>query len=97
MDISELAQEFDIHPDVLVTALDGTARLLRATQENVRPADKKSLRGIAKTLSQTNGRLCSGLANCGLVLAPVDRVPAVFGVGSQCNRAHERAASYLQS
>ncbi len=57
MDISELAREFDIHPDVLKTALDGAAGLLRTSRENVRPADKKALRGVAKTLAQTNDRL----------------------------------------
>ncbi len=57
MDISELAREFEIHPDVLKAALDGAAGLLRTSRENVRPADKKALRGIAKTLAQTNDRL----------------------------------------
>ena len=57
MDISELAQEFKIHPDVLEAALDGAVGLLRTSRENVRPANKKALRGIAKTLAQTNDRL----------------------------------------
>ena len=57
MDISELAREFDIDPDELETALDGAARLLRVSRENVRPADKKALRGIAKMLAQTIDRL----------------------------------------
>lgn len=52
-DISKLAQEFKIHPDVLKAALDGAAGLLRVSRENVRPADKKALRGVAKTLEQT--------------------------------------------
>ena len=47
-DISKLAREFDIHPDVLKAALDGAAGLLRVSQENIRPADKKALRGVAK-------------------------------------------------
>ena len=57
MDISELAREFEIHPDVLKAALDGAAGLLRTSRENVRPADKKALRGVAKTLARTNDRL----------------------------------------
>ncbi len=57
MDISELAREFEIHPGVLETVLDGAAGLLRASRENVRPADKKALRGVAKTLAQTIDRL----------------------------------------
>ncbi len=57
MDISELARELDIHPGVLEGALDGPAGLLRASRENVRPAEKKVLRGVAKTLAQTIDRL----------------------------------------
>ncbi len=57
MDISELAREFEIHPDVLETALDGADGLLRVSRENARPADKKALRGVAKTLARTNDRL----------------------------------------
>ncbi len=59
MDILKLAQEFDINPDVLETALDGAAGLLRVSLKNVRPADKKALRGIAKTFAQTIDRLSS--------------------------------------
>ncbi len=57
MDISQLAHEFDIHPGVLETVLDGADGLLRTSRENVRPADKKALRGVAKTLAQTIDRL----------------------------------------
>ncbi len=57
MDISKLAREFEIHPDVLETALDGADGLLRVSRENARPADKKALRGVAKTLARTNDRL----------------------------------------
>ena len=57
MDISKLARELDIHPGVLESALDGAAGLLRVSRENVRPADKKALRGVAKTLAQTIDRL----------------------------------------
>ena len=57
MDISKLAQEFDIHPGMLETVLDGAAGLLRTSRENVRPANKKALRGVAKTLAQTIDRL----------------------------------------
>jgi hypothetical protein len=53
IDISKLAHELDIHPTVLETALDGAARLLRVSQENIRPTDKKALRGIAKSLART--------------------------------------------
>ena len=56
-DISKLAREFDIHPGVLKAALDGAAGLLRVSRENVSPADKKALRGVAKTLTQTIDRL----------------------------------------
>ena len=57
MDILKLARDFDINPDVLETALDGATGLLRVSRENVRPADKKALRGIAKTFAQTIDRL----------------------------------------
>ena len=57
MDISKLAREFDIHPGVLEAALDGAAGLLRVSRENVGPADKRALRGVAKTLAQTIDRL----------------------------------------
>ena len=50
MDISKLAREFDMHPGDLEAALDGAARLLRASRENIRPADKKALRGLVQTL-----------------------------------------------
>ncbi len=56
-DISDLAQEFEIHPGVLKSALDGANGLLRASRENVRPADIKALRGIAKTLEKKIDRL----------------------------------------
>ncbi len=56
-DISKLAREFDIHPDVLKAALDGAAGLIRVSQENIRPADKKALRGVAKTLAEAIKRL----------------------------------------
>ncbi len=56
-DISELAREFDIHPGVLKTALDGAAGLLRASRENVRPAAKKALRGVAEALAETIDRV----------------------------------------
>ncbi len=56
-DISKLAREFDIHPGVLKAALDGAAGLLRVSRENISPADKKALRGVAKTLAQTIDRL----------------------------------------
>ncbi len=57
MDILELAREFDIHPDVLQTVLDSAAVLLRVSRENVRPADKRALRGVAKTFAATIDRL----------------------------------------
>jgi hypothetical protein len=57
MNILELAREFDIHPGELETVLHGAAGLLRASRENARPADKKALRGLAKTLAQTIERL----------------------------------------
>lgn len=56
-DISKLARESDIPPDLLKAALDGAAGLLRVSRENVSPADKKALRGVAKTLAQTIDRL----------------------------------------
>jgi hypothetical protein len=52
-----LAREFDIHPGELETVLHWAAGLLRASRENARPADKKALRGLAKTLAQTIERL----------------------------------------
>ncbi len=58
-DISKLARELEIDPGALEAVLDNIDRLLRASPENVRPADKKALRGVAKTLEQTIGRLSS--------------------------------------
>ncbi len=57
MDISKLARELDIHPGVLEAALDGASGLLRVSRGNVGPADKRALRGVAKTLAQTIDRL----------------------------------------
>jgi hypothetical protein len=74
MDISKLAREFDIHPGVLEAALDGAAGLLRASRENVGPADKRALRGVAKTLAQTIDRL-SGDAVRERLLEAVFREP----------------------
>jgi hypothetical protein len=56
-DISKLAREFKIPPDVLKAALDGAAGLLRVSQENVSSADKRALRGVAKTLARAIDRL----------------------------------------
>ena len=74
MDISKLAREFDIHPGVLEAALDGAAELLRVSRENVGPADKRALRGVAKTLAQTIDRL-SGDAVRERLLEAVFREP----------------------
>ena len=73
-DISELARELDIHPGVLESALEGAAGLLRVSRENVRPADKRALRGVAKTLAQTIDRL-SGDAVRERLLEAVFREP----------------------
>jgi hypothetical protein len=59
---------------VLESALDGAAGLLRASRENVRPADKKVLRGVAKMLAQTIDRL-SGDAVRERLLEAVFREP----------------------
>jgi len=72
MDISDLADEFGIHPDVLARALDAAADLLRMSRENVRPADKRALRGIAKTLAATIGRLSATAVRERLVDAAVE-------------------------
>ena len=74
MDISKLARELDIHPGVLEAALDGAAGLLRASRENVGPADKRALRGVAKTFAQTIDRL-SGDAVRERLLEAVFREP----------------------
>ena len=57
MDISKQARELDIDPGMLETALDGAAGVLRASREYLHPANKKALRGVAKTLAQTIDRL----------------------------------------
>jgi len=57
MDILELAREVDMHPGRLETLLDAAAGLLRASRENIRPADKQALRGVAKALAQMIERL----------------------------------------
>jgi hypothetical protein len=74
MDISKLARELDIHPGVLESALDGVAGLLRASRENVGPADKRALRGVAKALAETIDRL-SGDAVRERLLEAVFREP----------------------
>ncbi len=56
MNISKLARELDIHPGVLESLL-GDTELLCIPTGNVHPADKRALRGIAKTLAQTIDRL----------------------------------------
>ncbi len=74
MDISKLAQELDIHPGVLEAALDGASGLLRVSRGNVGPADKRALRGVAKTLAQAIDRL-SGDAVRERLLEAVFREP----------------------
>lgn len=72
MDIAQLADEFGIHPDVLGSALDAAAALLRTSRENVRPANKRALRGIAKTLAATIDRLSAAAIRERLVEAVVE-------------------------
>ena len=57
MDIVELAQEFEIDPNVLKTALGGAKGLLLSSRANLRPADKMAMRGVTKWLEQTVNRL----------------------------------------
>ena len=73
MDISKLAREFDIHPDLLQTVLDSAAVVLRVSRDNVRPADKRALRGIAKTLAATIDRLSTDAVRERLLAAVIQR------------------------
>jgi hypothetical protein len=57
IDILELAQEFDIHPGELSAALDGAGGVLHASRENIRPANKGALRGVAQALGKIIDRL----------------------------------------
>lgn len=58
-DISELAGEFDIDPDMLEQALDDAGLLLRMSRENIHTADKRALRGMAKALTELIDRVSS--------------------------------------
>ena len=71
MDISELAGEFGNDSDVLDDALDDVARSLRASPENVRPANKRALRGTAKALAELIDRVSSDAVRERLVGAVV--------------------------
>lgn len=71
MDILELADEFGIHPDMLERALEDAQALLRTSRENVRPANKRALRGIAKTLAATLDLLSAAAVRERLVEAAV--------------------------
>ncbi len=55
-DYSELANEFDIDPGALETALDDAAGLLKLSRESVRPAEKRALRGVATALAEVIDR-----------------------------------------
>jgi hypothetical protein len=57
MNILELARELEVDSGTLESALKDTAALLRTCRENIRPADKKSLRGITKSLSEVINRV----------------------------------------
>lgn len=57
MDISRLARDFGIDPDRLETALADAAALLRESRLNIRPADKKALRGLTQALARALDRL----------------------------------------
>ena len=72
MDISELAREFDIDPDVLEIALEGTKGVLGVSRENIRPADRKALRGVAKTLEATIDRLSADAVRERLMVAAIE-------------------------
>lgn len=56
-DFLKLARELEIPEYRLETALEGATRLLRQSPPRVRPANKKALDGIAKTLEATVERL----------------------------------------
>ena len=58
-DISELAEEFAIDPDMLEAALGDADRLLRMSWENIHTADKRALRGTTKALAELIDRLSS--------------------------------------
>lgn len=72
MDIAQLADEFGIHPDMLERALNAAAGLLRTSRQNIRPADKRALRGVAKTLAATIDRLSAAAVRERLVEAAVE-------------------------
>jgi hypothetical protein len=72
MDISRLAQELNIHPGDLESALEAAAGLLCASRENVRPAGKKALRGVAKALTATLDRLSDEAVRERLVEAAIE-------------------------
>ncbi len=50
-DILHLAREFGIRPDMLEQALKDAVDLLNLSRNNVRPANKKALRGLADQLA----------------------------------------------
>ncbi len=106
MDILELAREFDIHPDVLQTVLDSAAVVLRVSRDNVRPADKRALRGVAKTLAATIDRLSTDTVRERLVAAMLQEpddpdedglahYTAACAAGARVDRAIEGARDLL--
>jgi hypothetical protein len=72
MDSSEIAQDFGIDPERLKDALDAAARLHAAARENLRPAGKKALRGVAPALNRVLERLSDEAVRERLVDAAVE-------------------------
>lgn len=56
-DLSTLAADHDVDPDLLQCALDDAAELMRLSKQYARPANKKALRGMAEALGPIVERL----------------------------------------
>jgi hypothetical protein len=72
MDFSEIAHDFGIDPERLKDALDAAAGLLAIAGENLRPAGKKALRGVASALSGALDILSDEAVRVRLVEATVE-------------------------
>ena len=53
----QIAEDLDIHPGDLECAVRGTIHLLKASGGNIRPANRKALRGLAEPLTQIIDRV----------------------------------------
>lgn len=56
-DFLQIAEDLGVHSGDLECAVRGAVQLLRASRENIRPANRKALRGLAEGLTQIIDRV----------------------------------------